>query len=884
MTWFRVLLSRCSAFFRSKQLDADLDEELCAHIELTIEEYRAQGMSEQEARTTALRAFGGLTQVRETYRIQRGLPWIEEFVRDIRFASRRLRRSPGFALTAILTLAVGIGANVIVFSALNGIILRPLPVPHPHNLFQIVGGEDSGDAQSYPDYRDYQDRNQLFTGILAYKIFRAGIEIDRSVSQSWGEAASGNYFDVLGLHPALGRFFHAADEHGLASAPYVVISYDFWQRRFAADPHILGKVISLNRHPFTFIGVAPQTFHGTDSFFWPDYWIPAVNAQQVTGWDDFDWRRHREFTLLGRLKPGITQQQASQSIEAVAKQMAKQYPDDQGLTLVVRRPGPSGSSDDPIRKALFGMTFLACLILLAGCANLAGIFAARAADRSGELAIRLAIGSSRWAVARQLLTEAILVSLLGGIVGTFFARLLLAVLSQWRPFDFPTHLLIAPDARVYVVAIALSLVSGIVFAIFPARQVWNTDVVQVTKGNYADSGRFGRFALRDALLLLQVVVCTLLVTSSLVAVRGMIQRLRAPLGISTKGVTLAQVDLQMAGVPDAQSRLVQKRLLETASAIPGVTAAATSDDVPFLGVWSWSVYPWSTTQFVPGNVAFSAITYSVSPGYLHVAGTRLESGRDFTANDKPGSPTVAIVNETLARRLFGTTHVLGKRFKLFDPVRLEIIGVVQDGKYTDPGEDPQPAIFMAYAQGIGPYMVSGPVTVLVRSHLPQDQIAAALRRKLAQVVPTAPFSILTWSDAIDRSMMPVRTATIVLSTMGLIAAMLAVTGIFGMASYSVSKRMKEQGIRMALGAQRIQVMRSMLNRPMFILISGACIGLICGLLATRLLSHLISFPSTSDPLLLSCVFVVMMMLGLIATWVPARRALSIDPARLLREP
>jgi FtsX-like permease family len=280
------------------------------------------------------------------------------------------------------------------------------------------------------------------------------------------------------------------------------------------------------------------------------------------------------------------------------------------------------------------MTLLAFLVLLAACANLASIFAARAADRSSELAIRLAIGSSRWAVARQLFTEAILVSLLGGIVGTFFARLMLGVLSHWRPGDFPTHFLIAPDARVYVVAIALSIASGIVFALLPARQVWNTDVVQAIKGNYVAAGFFRRFAMRDALLLIQVAVCTLLVTSSLVAVHGMIQRLRAPLGISTKGVTLAQVDLQMAGIPDAQSRLAQKRLLNTAAAIPGVTAAATSDFAPFLGAWAWTVYSWDTTQFVPANAAFNAITYSVSPGYFQVAGTRLESGRDFTPDDR----------------------------------------------------------------------------------------------------------------------------------------------------------------------------------------------------------------------------------------------------------
>jgi ABC-type antimicrobial peptide transport system permease subunit len=324
-------------------------------------------------------------------------------------------------------------------------------------------------------------------------------------------------------------------------------------------------------------------------------------------------------------------------------------------------------------------------------------------------------------------------------------------------------------------------------------------------------------------------------------------------------------------------------LLDTAAAIPGVTAAASADNVPFLGASGWSVYSWDTTDFLPSHVAFDAMNYSVSPGYFQVAGTHLLSGRDFTPADKLGAPIVAIVNETFARRLFGTAHAVGRRFKLFDPAGFQIIGVVEDGKYTDPGEDPVPATFIAYAQGIGPYVVSSPITVLVRSRLPQDQITRALHKALTQVVTTAPINVLSWSDAIDRSMIVARTAATVLGVMGLMAALLAVTGIFGMASYSVSKRMKEQGIRMALGAQHFQVLRSTLGRPIIILLSGCCIGLGGGLLTARVLSRLISFPSTRDPLVLSAVIITMMLLGLIATWIPARRALHIDPARLLRD-
>lgn len=869
MNWLRM--------FQFGRRRDELQEEIDAHLRMAIHDRIERGESENDARQSVLREFGNLPLVEDVTRNTWGWTRLERLVQDFRLALRRLRKSPGFTITALLTLALGIGASVVAFSMLNGVLLRPLDVPHPEELLQI------GTEESYPDYRDYQDRNQSFTGMLAYKIVDVGIDIDNSVSATWGNGASGNYFDVLGLQPCLGRFFHASDEHGLGSAPYIVLSYDFWRRRFGASPQVLGKVVRLNQHPFTIIGVAPENFHGTDYFFWPDYWIPAVNVQQVTGWDDFDWRRHREFTVLGRIKPGITEQQASQNMDAIAKQMAKQFPDDEGLTLTVHKPGPAGNPGDPIKKALFGMMLLALLLLLAACTNLAGIFAARAADRSNELAIRLAIGSSRWTIVRQLFAEAVLISLAGGLVGTFLARMQLAALAQIRVNDFPTHFVIAPDLRVYFLAISLSAATGLVFGILPARQIWKTDVLQTIKNNLVPVSSFRRLAMRDFLLLVQVAVCTLLVTSALVAVRGMVERLRAPLGIVPRGVTLAQLDLRVAGVPDAQSRVVQQRLLDAASAIPGVTSAATSDYAPFLGNWAWSVYPWDTTQFVPSHVAFAALTYSASPGYFRVAGTHLLFGRDFTRDDKPGAPPVAIVNEAFARRLFGTVNVVGKRFKLFDPVKLEIVGVVEDGKYSDPGEDPQPAIFIAYAQGIGPYIVSGPVTVLVRSNLPQDQVARALHRALSQVVTTSPIAIMPWNDAVDRSMMTARTAAIVLGVLGFMGALLAATGIFGMASYLVSRRMREQGIRMALGAQRLQVMRSMLARPSAILLAGACMGLIGGVLSVRVLAHMVSFPSTDDPLSLLGVALTMVLLGIVATWVPARRALAIDPARLLRE-
>jgi predicted permease len=725
-------------WFKRRKIYSDLSEEIRQHLEEKIEALMADGMTRKDAESAARREFGNVTLIEESGREPWTWPRTESILSDIKFAFRRLRKSPGFTFTAVLTLALGIGANVVVFSVLNGLILRPLAVPQPENLYQVSQAKTGWDNQSYRDYVDYRDRVSSFNGLLAYGWRSVGLRAGGSVVRSWGYFASGNYFDVLGVEPAIGRFFHASDEHGPGSAPYIVLSNDFWRRQFNADARVLGEKVFLNQHPFTVIGVAPQDFRGTDILFRLDYWIPIVNEAQVTGFDNLPYRDHYAYNVLGRLKPGVTLQQAIDSLNAVANQMSKEDRKDEGLALRIRRPGPTGDETDPTKKALLGIMLLAFLVLLAACANLASIFAARAADRSTELAIRLAIGSSYWIVLRQLLTEALIVSIIGGIAGSFFAKLLLTSLSQWQPFgDFPTQFLIAPDARVYALALVLSIASGLLFGLLPARQLWRTDVVQAIKSGYLRLESFRKFAIRDALLVVQIVVCTLLVTASLVAVRGMIRSLHKPLAFRPDGVILAQADLRMAGYTGKKAFSVMKRMLDAAAQIPGVTATAISDAVPFVGAGGWFVYRWGTTEFLPAHMAFSAGTYLVSPGYLRAAETRLLTGRDFTWHDDGASPQVAIVNQTFARMLYGDTPAVGQRFALWATAKYEVVGVVEDGKYSSVSEDAQPVMFLPLAQGVGEVMSTN-ATVLVRSRLPQDQITSALQRTLTKSNPALP--------------------------------------------------------------------------------------------------------------------------------------------------
>ena len=875
MRWLRELFTR-------RKIYSDLHEEIEGHIAEHVEALIAGGASRSEAEYAARRAFGNVTRIEERGREAWMWRRTERFLADLKFAFRKLGNSPGFAFTAILTLALGIGANVVVFSILNGLFLRPLDVPHPENLVQISRG-NGNDWLSYPDYRDFRDRDPSFSGMLATKYIRSGMSIGAATQKTWGSAVSANYFDVLGLEPALGRFFHQDDDRGLGSAPLIVLSNDFWRRQFGSSTQVIGQTVRLNQHVFTVIGVAPRDYSGLDNFFWPDFFIPITNAEQVTGWSDYCCRDHIDVEIFGRLKPGVTWQQAAGTLNALAKQMAKEDPKDDGLTLGLRQPGLAEESDaGPIKNVLFGIMLLAGLVLLAACANLASIFAARTADRGGELALRMAIGATRGTVLRQLLTEAVLVSLLGGAVGSAFARLLLGWLSRWQPFDIPTHFLIVPDARVYLVAVALSVASGILFGLLPARQVWKTDVMLTIKSGFVPAEHFRRLALRDLLLVIQIIVCTLLVTTSLVAVRGMERALRVPLGFDPEGVTIAQADLRMAGFTGETAFPVQKRLLEAARAIPGATSVTVADSVPFQGGGDWFVYKWGTTVFQPSHMAFDANAYQITPGYLNTARTTLLAGRDFTWHDDTSAPRVAIVNRTFARKLFGDTPAIGQRFALWATAKYEVVGVVEDGKYGSVGDDERPAMFLPLAQGIGEVRASS-VVVLVRSTLPQGQIAAALYRTLNSVEHGAPFIVGSWADAVDRSLMPARAATVIVAVMGLLAAMLAVTGIFGMASYTVSKRMREQGIRVALGAQRIQVVRAVLRRPAILLLIGSGVGVGVGLMTTRVFAHLVSFATPHDPLVLAGVLITMALLGLLASWIPARRAFEIDPAQLLRE-
>ena len=880
VAYFRSLASK---FFHRSQIADEMEEELRSHIEHRADDLQRAGMNRADAERQARIEFGGQERFKEECHEALGGNFIESFINDARYALRMLRKSPGFTLTAVVTLALAIGANAVVFAVLNALILRPLNVPQPESLWAIERKASFVDpSQSYPDYLDIRERNRSFEDLAGYTADEAGLDTGQNPSAAWIAMATGNYFDVLRLQPYLGRFFHASDEHGPNSAPYIVLSYAYWHSHFQDDRGVVGRVVQLNKHPYTILGVGPPGFHGTLLFFDIGLFVPIVNQEQIQGTNELNARDSRwVFMVMGHLKPGVTPTQAVADLNSIGSYLEKTYPKEDGkMEFLLARPSLYGDYlGRPLKAFMTALMVLAGLILLAACANLGSLFAARAADRSREVALRLALGSTRRRILRQLFTEAVLISLLGGAVGLWGSVVLLRGMSVWRPVPrFPMQLEVNPDAKVYVVAVLLTLASGFLFGAVPVKQVLQTNPYEVVKaGSAAATGR--RITARDVLLVLQITICGVLVTSSFVAVRGLARAMRSNLGFEPQNAMVLDTQLSMAGYRGDKVPVMQKRMIDALAAIPGVQSVGLVDNPPLHESWNPSnVFTDQTTDLRPANAASEAIQCNISPGYFQAAGTALLAGRDLTWHDDKRSPRVAVINQEFARRIFGSVaHALGGYFKLPDGTRIQVVGVVQDGKYTSVAEIPHPAMFLPILQA-----PSSQTFLIVRSQLDPQQLAAAMKSAVRKLDPGLPFYIQTWNKKLDSILFGPRAAAFSLGGLGVMGAMLSITGIFGMAAYSVSKRMKELGIRIALGARREEVLRTALGRAFQLLAFGSAAGLLLGILAGRVLASMYR-ESAGNPLVLGGALLTMLLIGLVATWIPAHRALSIDPLILLRE-
>jgi len=866
-----------------KRMMADLDRDIREHIEMETQDNIGRGMSPGDARYAAMRKFGNVRRVKEDTREVWIFVWLEQLLQDVRFALRTLRKNPGFALTAAVILALGIAANVIVFGVVQGLVLRPLDVPHADRVMTLQP-KHGGPFLSHPEMRDVRDSNTVFSAVAATEVQDFGLEANGVTRPVWGSEVSGQYFEVVGIRPFLGRLLQRSDDDHPGASQAAVLSWAAWKSDFGADPNIVGTMVRIDKHAYTIVGVTPEDFYGTEKIGLTDIFVPMANEASLDGTDWLESRSYKNIFSIVRIKDGITLPQVQAELNTIAGRISRQNPkDEEGLALKLARPGLVGDFiGGPVRGFLVGVMVLAGIVLLAACANLGSLFAARTADRTREIAIRMAIGSSRWRIFRQVLAEAFVISIFGGACACGLAWMALTGMAEWHPpTPFPIKFLVMPQPSLILIGFIISVLAGVLFGVIPLRQIFKTDPNEAIKSGGSQSSGGRRWALRDVLLAAQIALCCVTVTAAFVSLRGLGKALTMDLGFNPKNAVRTKFDLSQAGYTnDAAADRFQRQLLEKALQMPGVDAAGYANATPLdLDASMTGVFSQQTTDFRPTNKTFDTYFYRVSPGYLAASGTPLLAGRDVSFSDTPKTPAVAVVNQEFARRLFHSEQVVGRYFKNRSGASIQIVGIMADGKYFTLSEDPEAAAFFPISQG-----GDTRTALVVRTRRETGDIVGAIRgvvRDLDHGVPIRESG--TWSSQLTLSLFPSQVATVALGIFGAFGLLLSIAGTFGLASYTVSKRLRELSIRVALGAQAKQILTAALGRMLILVGSGSVVGIALGVAASRLLSAVVYQASAQDPFVLAAVALTVLLTGSLSVAGPVRRVLHVDPAKLLRE-
>lgn len=807
---------------------------------------------------------------------------MDSVLQDLKYALRRLFKSPGFTLVAVLTLALAIGANTTVFSMLNALLLRPLPVERPQNLVSLVNPR-GGVNQSFPNYRDFRDRTRTLAGLAAIRIGVVAMSHRAESARVWGYEVTGNYFQLLGIHPALGRFFTPAEDRKVGGDPYVILSYSTWQHRFGGDRKIVNQTVKINGLAYTVLGIAPKGFIGTELLYAPEFWAPISMEPQIEPGNNWlDRRMTWNVWVVGRLKPGVSRTTAQSEMQAIAAQLVREHPKkNDGMTVHFAPVGLIGDAfRGPVTAFASVVMAVAGLVLLIACTNLASFLLARATDRRKETAIRLALGASRFRVLRQLLTESLLLACFGGAAGLLVAYWLTALItSAGLPFDFPLNKSIHIDPRVLAFTLAASLATVLLFGLVPAIQAARPDVVPALK-NESWSRRLRRWELRDLFITAQVAISIVLLIASVLVVRSLHNAMTVNIGFNPRNAASVSFDLGDQGYSDAQGAEFQKRILQHVEALPGIESASLSNTIPLsLDVSTSSSYAYGKPVPRPSEVTES-IYYQAGPNFFHTLQTKILEGRDFTWRDTANSPKVVIVNQALAHRLFPHENALGKRIATSaDGPWWQIAGIVEDGKYRSLNDENQPVVFWPLFQ-----QYDSTTTLVARSHLPADQLIRMLRRTVRQMDPSmALFDVATLEDHLALQLTPARIAASALGGFGFLAVVLAGIGVYGAMAYGVARRTREIGIRVAIGASRRNVLALIARRTAIVLAVGTAAGAIVALAVGRFFNAVLYGVSPKDPATFLSAIALMLAVGIIACTIPAQRALSVDPSQALRE-
>ena len=809
---------------------------------------------------------------------------METLLQDIRFGFRQLMKQPGFAVLAIISMALGIGANTSIFSLVDTALLRPLAVKEPSQLLELYGTLQNGaewSLQSYPNYKEYRDRNTVFSGLCVYRVVVSSLTVNNSSQRVWGYLVSGNYFDVLGVKPILGRSFLPEEDQTPDSHPVAVISYNCWQRRFSGDPAVVGKTVQFNTRPFTIIGVAPKGFIGTEVAYDPEMFVPVMMAKTIEpGSTWLEKRDSNNLFTVGRLKPGVSFAQAKVALETLSAKLAQDYPENVGFGI---RLGKPGLFIPDIANSVFAFTALlaavGALVILLACVNLANLLLARATERRREIAVRLAIGASRRRLVRQLLTESLLISLSGGAAGVLLSAAINGAVRSIRlPSDITLLFDLRTDWRVLTFALLLSIATGILFSLIPALQSSRPQLVPALKDESSMAG-FRRSRMRNFLVIAQISLSLVLLISAGLIVRGLQAAQKMRPGFNPENAVAISFDVSLQGYDEERGRAFQKRVLERARALPQIEIAALTDNLPLgLNYNSSGIYI-EGTEFTGASNLPIAIPIDSGPGYFDAMGIPLR-GRDFRDDENKKENRVAIVNETFAKKFLKGQDPIGKRFNWHGPKDpfFEIIGTVPDGKYNSLGEDAKPAVYTPFYRDY-----TGLVTLVARTHSDPRQVLNALRAEVKKLDPSISiYAAKTLKEHLGTSLFPARMAAIALGSFGVLALILAAVGIYGVMSHVVAGRTREIGLRMALGAQLSDVQKLILKQGMFLAAIGSVCGLVIAFGGARMMKSLLYGISTSDPITFASVALLLFGIAFLACWVPARRASRVEPMIALR--